>query len=290
VLKGQGINLTAQHLLPTTKSDSAVQIETVSQIEQCAKTMCSGFTTLYCQPGSPLHKLDPLFFYNITVSLLEQLCSTSHQSEYLGALPINCVVQAFNEWLAALGSYMRNTANASLPFAEFQAGAMATMDLKPRETVMGAYTAIHCQELFVVQQFRRFDGKAVPAPTVPAISYPPQSRKRPLPQSGPPPFRQHTSLVISAAPRAQPGRPAPIVARIPYIGGNNPVPRVGPPPAGGTHQYICVSDGLRVKDRRSPLSPWMHDSELSSSPCPASRARSIRRSGQGRVTLREWHP
>ena len=83
MLKGQGINLTAQHLLPTTKSDSAVQIETVSQIEQCAKAMCSDFTTLCCQPGSPLHKLDPLFFYNITVPLFKQLCSTSHQSEYL---------------------------------------------------------------------------------------------------------------------------------------------------------------------------------------------------------------
>ena len=46
VLKGQGINLTAQHLLPTSKSDSAVQIETVSQIEQCVQAMCSGFTTL----------------------------------------------------------------------------------------------------------------------------------------------------------------------------------------------------------------------------------------------------
>ncbi len=52
VLKGQGINLTAQHLLPTSKSDSAVQIETVSQIEQCAQALCSGFTTLYCQPAS----------------------------------------------------------------------------------------------------------------------------------------------------------------------------------------------------------------------------------------------
>ena len=40
---------------------------------------------------------------------------------------------------------------------------------------------------------------------------------------------------------------------------------------------------LRVKDRRSPLSPRMYDSELSSSPYPASRARSICRSGQGRV-------
>jgi hypothetical protein len=87
VLKGQGINLTAQHLLPTSKSDSAVQIETVSQIEQCAQALCSGFTTLYCQPGSPLHKLDPLFFYNITVPLLEQLRSTTHQSEYLLGAP-----------------------------------------------------------------------------------------------------------------------------------------------------------------------------------------------------------
>ena len=127
---------------------------------------------------------------------------------------------------------MRNTANASLPFAEFQAGAMATMELKPRETVMDLYTAIHYQELFVVQQFCRFDGKTVSAPTVPAISYPPQSRKRPLPQSGPPPFRQRVSLV-SAVPRANPDRPAPIVARIPHLGGNNPVPRAGPPPLVG---------------------------------------------------------
>ena len=42
-------------------------------------------------------------------------------------------------------------------FAEYQAGAMATMDLKPSETVMGAYTTIHSQERFVVQQFSRFD-------------------------------------------------------------------------------------------------------------------------------------
>jgi hypothetical protein len=253
VLKGQGINLTAQHLLPTSRSDSAVQIETVNQIEQCVQAMCSGFTTLYCQPGSPLHKLDPLFFYNITVPLLEQLRSTTHQSEYLGALPINCVVQAFNGCLAALGSFMRNTANASLPFAEFQAGAMATLDLKPRETVIGAYTAIHCQDLFVVQQFNRFDGKSMSAPTVPAISYPPQSRKRPLPQSGPPPLRQRTSLV-SAAPRANPGRPAPIVARVPYLGGNNPAPRAGPPLAGGAPQYICVSDFVsKIDGVRYPL-------------------------------------
>ena len=142
---------------------------------------------------------------------------------------------------------------------------------------MGAYTAIHCHELFKDQQFSRFDGKSVSAPTVPAISYPTQSRKRPLPQSGPPPLRQRVSLV-SAAPRANQGRPAPIVARIPHLGGNNPVLRAGPPPAGGALRL-----GLCVKDRRSPLSPRMHDSELSSSPCPAPRARSIRRSGQGRV-------
>ncbi len=181
---------------------------------------------------STRYKLDPLFFYNITVPLLEQLRSKSHQSEYLGALPINCVVQAFHGYLAALGSYMRNTENASLSFVEFQAGAMATMDLKPRETVMCAYTAIHCQELFVVQQFSRSDGKSVSAPTVPTISYPPQFCKRPLPQSGPPPFRQRTSL-ISAVPRAQPGRPAPIVARLPHLGGNNPVPHADPPPPVG---------------------------------------------------------
>ena len=37
VLKGQGINLTAQHLLPTSKSDSAVQIESEPD-----RAVCSG--------------------------------------------------------------------------------------------------------------------------------------------------------------------------------------------------------------------------------------------------------
>ena len=99
MLKGQGINLTAQHLLPTSKSDSVVQIKTVSQIEQCAQVMCSDFTNIYCQPGSSLHKLNPLFFYNITVPLLKQLRSTSHQSEYLGAFPINWVGCSSIQWL-----------------------------------------------------------------------------------------------------------------------------------------------------------------------------------------------
>ena len=105
----------------------------------------------------------------------------------------------------------------------------------------------------MVQQFCRFYGKAMSAPTVPAISYPPQSRKRSLPQSGPPPFRQRTSLV-SAAPRANSGCPARIVARIPYLGGNNPVPRAGPPPASGALQYICVSDFVsKIDGVRYPL-------------------------------------
>ena len=259
------------------------QIETVSQIELCAQAMCPGFTTLYCQPGSPLYKLDPLFFYNITVPLLEQLRSTSHQRKYLSALPINnCVVQAFNGCLAALGLYMRNRANAPLPFAEFQAGAMmATIDLKPRETVMGAYTAIHCQELFVVQQFSRFDGKSMSAPTVPAISYPPQSRKRPLPQSGPPLsagyFTGQCSSESQPCPPCPNSRTDPISRWLQSGTARGPIPRWW-----GPSVSLCL--GLRFKDRRSPLSPRMHDFELSSSPCAASRARLIRRSGQGRVT------
>ena len=81
-----------------------------------------------------------------------------------------------------------------------------------------------------------------------------RTRKRSLPQSGPPPFRQRTSLV-SAAPRANPGRPAPpIVARVPYLGGNNPAPRAGPPLAGGAPQYICVSDFVsKIDGVRYPL-------------------------------------
>jgi hypothetical protein len=248
VLKGQGINLTAQHLLPTSKSDSAVQIETVSQIEQCAQAMCSGFTTIYCQPGSPLHKLDPLFFYNITVPLLEQLRSTSHQSENLGVLPINCVVQAFNGCLAALGSYMRNTANAFLSFVEFQAGAMVTMDLKPRKTVMGAYTAINCQELFVVQHFNLFDGKSVSAPIVPsAVSQ--------VPSASPISTAYFTGQCSSESP---PGPPCPTCRTDPPSRRPQSFATRG---RWGPTVHLCL--GLFcVKDRWSPLSPWMHDSEL----------------------------
>ena len=253
VLKGQGINLTAQHLLPNPKSDIPVQIESVTQIEQCVQGMCSGYTTIYCQPGSPLHNEDPLFFYNIAVPMLEQLRSTAHQSEYLAAIPINCVVQAFNECLAALGLFMRTPSNAALPFAVFQAGAIATLDLKPKETVMGAHASIHCQELFVIPQFSRFDGKATTAPVALITSLPPQSRKRSLPQSGPPSFRQRTSM-NGSVPRANPVRPAPPVARLPHLGGNNPAPRAGPQPAGGAPQYICVSDFVsKIDSVRYPL-------------------------------------
>ena len=86
---------------------------------------------------------------------------------------------------------------------------------------------------------------------------PPKSRKRPLPQSGPPPFRQRTSLV-SAVPRAQPGRPAPIVARIPHLGGNNLVPRAGQSPPVGPLS-ISVS---RFLCQRSTVSAIPSDARL----------------------------
>ena len=52
---------------------------------------------------------------------------------------------------------------------------------------MGAYTSIHCQELFVIPQFHRFDGKAPTAFSNAVSAHPAPSRKRPLFQpSGPP--------------------------------------------------------------------------------------------------------
>jgi hypothetical protein len=74
------------------------------------------YTTVFCQPGSPLYKQDLLFLHNITVKMLEQLRSTTHQSVYLGTVPVNCVFQAFNGCLAALGAFMRDITNSSLSF------------------------------------------------------------------------------------------------------------------------------------------------------------------------------
>ena len=214
VLKGQGMTLTAQHLLPTSKSDSATQIETVGELEQCAQIMNSGYTTIFCQPGSLLYKQEPLFFNNITVKMLEQLRSTTHQSEYLGTVPVNCVLQAFNGCLAALGAFMRDITNSSLSFVEFQSGAMATLDLKPKEIIMGAYMSIHCQELFVIPQFHRFDGKA-PTAVFNAVSvHPAPSRKRPLFQPpGPPAVKLQRAYPSNSILRTNHGRSAPLAAR-----------------------------------------------------------------------------
>ena len=64
-----------------------------------------------------MYKQDLLFLHNITVKMLEQLRSTTHQSVYLGTVPVNCVFQAFNGCcLAALGAFMRDITNSSLSF------------------------------------------------------------------------------------------------------------------------------------------------------------------------------
>ena len=146
------------------------------------------------------------------------------------------------------------------------------MDLKPRKTVMGAYTAINCQELFVVQHFNLFDGKSVSAPIVPsAVSQ--------VPSASPLSTAYFTGQCSSESP---PGPPCPTCRTDPpsrrpqsFATRGSTSSRWGPT------VHLCL--GLCVKDRWSPLSPRMHDSELPSSPCPASRAQSIRRSGQGRV-------
>ena len=183
--------------------------------------------------------------------MLEQLRSTTHQSEYLGTVPVNCVVQAFNSCLAALGAFMRDITNSSLSFVEFQSGAMATLDLKPIEIVMGAYSSIHCQELFVIPQFHRFDGKA-PTTVLNAVSaHPAPSRKRPLFQpSGPPAVKLQRANPSNPIPRTIQDRSAPFAARASQPIGPNPPVRVGPPPAlrNAQHQYICVSDFVSKLD------------------------------------------
>ena len=183
--------------------------------------------------------------------MLEQLRSTTQKSEYLGTVPVNCVVQAFNGCLAALGAFMRDITNSALSFAEFQSGAMATLDLKPKEIVMGAYTSIHCQELFVIPQFHRFDGKAPTAVSNAVSAHPAPSRKRPLFQpSGPPAVKLQRAYPSNPIPRTNHGRSAPFAARAPQSTGPNPPVRVVPPPALGNaqHQYICVSDFVSKQD------------------------------------------
>ena len=255
VLKGQGMNLTVQHLIPTSKLDTAAYIEAIAQLEQGTHLMSSGYTSIFCQPGSPLFKLDPMFFFNITVKILEQLRSTAHQSVYLGAIPINCVVQAFNGCLADFGAYMRDAGNTSLSFADFQAGAMATLDLKPKETVMGAHTSLHCQDLFVIPQFSRFDGKApTSAAAVPLPSFPAQSRKRPLPQTGPSYVKQTRANPNISLPRGNLSRltSAPVKGPPPVSIGQPA--RTGPPPSTASAPYICVSDFVTKLDgNRYPL-------------------------------------
>jgi hypothetical protein len=103
---------------------------------------------------------------------------------------------------------------------------------------MGTYTAIHFQELFVVQQFSHFTASLCQLLLLFRLYRTLHSLASALFPSlvGFPPFDS------VAVPRAHPGRSAPLVTRTHHLGGNNPLLRTGPPPAGGAPQYICVSD------------------------------------------------
>ena len=82
------------------------------------------------------------FFYKAFTGFSNQLRNTTRQNEYLVGIPINCVVQAFNAVLEDFGRYVRTKTNATIPFEEFEAGMAATLDIKPQQAVMGAYTDI----------------------------------------------------------------------------------------------------------------------------------------------------
>jgi hypothetical protein len=41
---------------------------------------------------------------------------------------------------------VRTKTNATIPFEEFEAGMAATLDIKPQQAVMGAYTAVSAPE------------------------------------------------------------------------------------------------------------------------------------------------
>ena len=137
---------------------------------------------------------------------------------------------------------MCDITNSSLSFMEFQSGAIATLDLKPKEIVMGAYSSI---------QFHRFDSKAPTAVLNAVSAHPAPSRKRPLFQpSGPPAVKLQHAYPSNPIPRTIQDRSAPFAARASQPIGPNPPVRVGPPPALGNaqYQYICVSDFVSKLD------------------------------------------
>ena len=164
IVKKTGINLVGQHFLPGPKPNHAHQFSAVPQFDLCIQAFSDGLTAAFCYKGSPLYKLDPHVFYKITTGISNQLRNTTRQNEYLVGIPINCVVQAFNAALERFGKYVRTKSNATIPFAEFEAGMAATLDIRPQQVVLDAQSAINAPDLFIQKQVVTFDG-SIPSPT-----------------------------------------------------------------------------------------------------------------------------
>ena len=238
------------------KPNIPFQFSHVQQIEQCRQDLCDGLTAVFCYKGSPLHKLDPQVFYKAFTGLSNQLRNTSRHSEYLIGIPINCVVQAFNAVLEDFGKYVRIRTNAFIPFDEFVAGMAATLDIKPQQAVMGAYTAISAPDLFIQKQVATFDGTALPAfnsglfpaprqvvrPSTPA--FPRISQQQQLPPRKQQRNGRHSSTV---GPTAAPSRPP---ALRPAHVAPPTTPSVPAPNRNGSTppSYICVTDFVTKLD------------------------------------------
>jgi hypothetical protein len=236
----RGINITAQHFMPPLKPNMAYQFCSVVQLVDCIQHFNESFSRLFVFPGSPIHTVDPLFMYGVTLMAVNQLRSTINQDEYLPSVPINCVVQRLNQAFTDFGRFMHIRENAFIPFEEFRSKLSKIFDLHPRECVQGALTAVNNASLFIPPQFATFDGTSLAVTN----GYAPNagSVKRPFTSSySSPVARQPKNPRLHLMAPVRP--PAPIR--------NQPAPAavVGPIANNrGPTPYICVSDFVTKLD------------------------------------------
>ena len=236
----RGINITAQHFMSPLKPNNAYQFGSVVQLVDCIQNFNESFSRLFVFPGSPLHIVDPLFMYGVTLLAVNQLRSTTNQDEYLPSVPINCVVQRLNQAFADFGKFMRIRDNAFIPIEDFRSELTKIFDLHPGDCVRGALTAVNNAGLFIPPQFATFDGTSLPI----SNSYvaPAGGVKRPFLSAYPPAAGR-----LSKNPRYQ--APAPIRTTAPLRPQPAPAVIVGPIVNNrGPTPYICVSDFVTKLD------------------------------------------
>ena len=233
----RGINITAQHFMPPPKPNVAYQFSTVGQLVDCIQHFNESYSRLFVYPGTPLHTIDPLFMYGVTLLAVNQLRNTTKQEEYLHSAPINCVVQSVNKAFTAFGEFMRNGKNAEISLEAFRSRLSAIFDLHPAECVQSALTAVNNATLFIPPQFSTFDGTSLPASNSYATA-------------GGSIKRSFGSSLSSPGPRTKIQRfpvPAPVRHTAPIRHQPAPAVIVGPLP-NNRGQYICVSDFVTKLD------------------------------------------